>query len=79
MITKEKVEQSRSFTSNDRCDSCGAQAYVYVAGISGELMFCGHHYNKIINDQEGYKKMMGFMITIIDNRFELEKKPDLDE
>jgi hypothetical protein len=33
-------------TTADRCDSCGAQAYVQVRGISGELMFCSHHYNK---------------------------------
>lgn len=30
----------------DRCDQCGAQAYVLVRLISGELMFCGHHFNK---------------------------------
>jgi len=79
MITKDKIQQARSFTANDRCDSCGAQAYVCVTGLSGELMFCGHHYNKIMNDQEGYKKMMGFMISVIDNRSALEKKPDVDE
>jgi hypothetical protein len=29
----------------DRCDRCGAQAYVRVALLSGgELLFCGHHY-----------------------------------
>ncbi|HEY8458406.1 MAG TPA: hypothetical protein VIL34_22630 [Actinopolymorphaceae bacterium] len=28
----------------DRCDRCGAQAYVRVSLASGgELMFCGHH------------------------------------
>ena len=30
----------------DRCDRCGAQAFIIAKGISGELMFCGHHYNK---------------------------------
>lgn len=37
----------------DRCDECGAQAYVAVAFESnaevdhpGELLFCGHHYAK---------------------------------
>ncbi len=29
----------------DRCDRCGAQAYVRVALLSGgELFFCGHHF-----------------------------------
>jgi hypothetical protein len=28
----------------DRCDRCGAQAYVQVELIEGaELLFCGHH------------------------------------
>jgi recombinational DNA repair protein (RecF pathway) len=32
-------------TSLDRCDACGAQAYVRAVLISGELLFCGHHWN----------------------------------
>lgn len=33
-----------SLTALDRCDRCGAQAYVRVMLTSGgELMFCGHH------------------------------------
>ncbi len=27
----------------DRCDRCGAQAFVRVVLVSGELLFCGHH------------------------------------
>lgn len=27
----------------DRCDSCGAQAYVRATLESGELTFCAHH------------------------------------
>ncbi len=30
-------------TALDRCDSCGAQAYVRVEMTSGELLFCAHH------------------------------------
>lgn len=30
-------------TAFDRCDSCGAQAYVRVTLASGELLFCAHH------------------------------------
>jgi len=31
-------------TANDRCDRCGAQAYVRVILLSGaELLFCAHH------------------------------------
>lgn len=32
-------------TAIDRCDRCGAQAYVRVSLLSGgELLFCGHHF-----------------------------------
>ncbi|MBJ7433558.1 MAG: hypothetical protein RLZZ441_93 [Actinomycetota bacterium] len=31
----------------DRCDSCGAQAYVRVRIRSGELFFCGHHASEV--------------------------------
>ncbi|NMR19372.1 hypothetical protein [Cellulomonas fimi] len=30
-------------TVADRCDRCGAQAYVRVLMPSGELLFCAHH------------------------------------
>jgi hypothetical protein len=55
----------------DRCDSCAAEALVKVTGLTGELMFCGHHYNKIMDNPEGYAKMMSFMLTIIDEREKL--------
>lgn len=36
-----------SLTANDRCDACGAQAYVRVELASGgELNFCAHHARK---------------------------------
>jgi len=57
--------------TTDRCDSCAAEALVQVTGLNGELLFCGHHYNKIMNNPEGYKKMMSFMITLIDERDKL--------
>jgi hypothetical protein len=58
--------------ATDRCDSCSSQAYVKVIGNVGELLFCSHHYNKIMNNPEGYKKMMSFMIEIIDERSRLD-------
>lgn len=34
-------------TTAERCDRCGAQAYVRVVlDNGGELLFCGHHANK---------------------------------
>ena len=33
-----------TLTAADRCDRCGAQAYVRARLTSGgELLFCGHH------------------------------------
>lgn len=38
------VAPSPQFTALDRCDRCGAQAYVRVELSSGgELLFCAHH------------------------------------
>jgi hypothetical protein len=30
-------------TAGDRCDRCGAQAFVRAVLPAGELLFCGHH------------------------------------
>ncbi|QJC21684.1 DUF7455 domain-containing protein [Arcanobacterium buesumense] len=35
-----------TFTAADRCDACGAQAYVRVDMAAGSLMFCAHHARK---------------------------------
>ncbi|RGE19631.1 hypothetical protein [Leucobacter sp. wl10] len=43
----EEVEAAdRPLTALDRCDSCGAQAYVRVVLSGSELLFCAHHANK---------------------------------
>ncbi|MBT2500975.1 hypothetical protein [Curtobacterium sp. ISL-83] len=34
---------SNQLTAADRCDSCGAQAYIRATMASGELFFCAHH------------------------------------
>ncbi|RPF20857.1 hypothetical protein EDD34_1464 [Myceligenerans xiligouense] len=39
-VTTMTTEQ---LTAADRCDRCGAQAYVRVVLPTGELLFCGHH------------------------------------
>ena len=63
----------------DRCDSCNAEALVRVTGSTGELHFCGHHYNKIIDNPIGYEKMMGFMYEVIDERDKLIENKLKDE
>ena len=60
-------------TTSDRCDRCGSQAYVKILGSTGELLFCAHHYNKIVNNPDGYTKMMSFMYAVLDERERLEE------
>ena len=60
-------------TANDRCDAkeCGAQAYVKATGVTGELLFCNHHYENVVNNAVGYDRMMKFAFKIDDERAKL--------
>ena len=69
----EQEEQVWLLDATDRCDKCQAQAYVKIIGNVGELLFCNHHYNKIMDNTDGYNKMMNFMVEVIDERARLEK------
>jgi hypothetical protein len=53
-------------TAVDRCDVCDAQAYVQIKGISGEILFCGHHYSKACGE-----KLTAFAFDVIDERDKL--------
>ena len=72
-MLKSKSEEKEVWLldATDRCDRCSAQAYVKVVGRSGDLLFCGHHYNKIMDNAVGYDKMMKFAIEIVDERHRL--------
>lgn len=72
-IAQEVVEKEWLLKATDRCDSCPSEALVKVTGISGELMFCGHHYNKIMDNKDGYNKMISFAISVVDERHKLIK------
>jgi hypothetical protein len=37
------ITDNHQLTAADRCDSCGAQAYIRATMSSGELLFCAHH------------------------------------
>lgn len=38
------AEKTSALTATDRCDRCGAQAYVRAElSNGGELLFCAHH------------------------------------
>jgi 5-bromo-4-chloroindolyl phosphate hydrolysis protein len=81
MFTMIKEEEKKVWTLSpkDRCDSCNAEALVQVKGVTGELLFCGHHYNKIMNDPTGYTKMMNFMYEVIDERDKLIEDKSKEE
>lgn len=70
-MLKEETKAEWILSPKDRCDQCGAEALVQVTGLSGDLMFCGHHYNKIVDNADGYKNLMSFAITILDERDKL--------
>ncbi len=38
-----ELDPRHELTAEDRCDSCGAQAYVRVTMATGQLLFCAHH------------------------------------
>jgi hypothetical protein len=60
MEVMETVERQLKIV--DRCDRCGAQAFILVKGVSGELYFCGHHY------AANEKALIKFSYEIIDER-----------
>lgn len=39
----DELDSPYELSALDRCDSCGAQAYIRVTMASGELLFCAHH------------------------------------
>ena len=45
-MTTEVVSSKRVLTAQDRCDACSAAAQVVATFLNGELMFCGHHAKK---------------------------------
>ncbi|MGH3356528.1 MAG: DUF7455 domain-containing protein [Nocardioidaceae bacterium] len=64
------VAPSPSLTAEDRCDRCGAQAYIRVelAG-GGELLFCAHH------GREHADKLRTVALTIHDESERLVETP----
>jgi hypothetical protein len=42
----EDAKPAQTLNANDRCDYCGSQAYFWVNGINGDLLFCRHDFLK---------------------------------
>lgn len=65
------LAQGSALSAADRCDRCGAQAYVRVTLTSGgELLFCAHH------SREHAEKLRGIAVTIHDETNRLADIPE---
>ena len=64
----EDVKEVTKLVATDRCDVCGAQAYIRVQLDSGELLFCAHHGNA------NKDKLSPLVINWHDQSEELNKK-----
>lgn len=42
-MSDQAVLESAPLNALDRCDRCGAQAYIRATLAGGELLFCAHH------------------------------------
>jgi hypothetical protein len=73
MNTMVKLAEDYVLNATDRCDSCNAQAYVVVKGVTGELFFCNHHYVK------NEKALSKFAYEIIDERSKLIQPPSIGQ
>ena len=64
------VASGPSLTAEDRCDRCGAQAYIRVElSTGGELLFCAHH------GREHADKLRSVALNIYDESQRLAETP----
>lgn len=56
-------------TLADRCDRCGAQAFVRALLLAGDLLFCAHH------GREYNEKLAEQAILVDDQSERINKKP----
>ena len=69
-VTTAVAPGAAALSAADRCDRCGAQAYLKVELLSGgELLFCAHHARE---HGEALKALAG---TVIDETHRLAETP----
>lgn len=69
-VTTAVAPNASALTAADRCDRCGAQAYLRVELSSGlELLFCAHH------AREHDEKLRQVAVQVIDETHKLEGTP----
>ena len=66
----EQIERSDTLNNADRCDQCGAQAFVWAEVPNSEsgLLFCSHHFNR------AETKLRAFKLQIVDERWKINEK-----
>ena len=67
------VVEGAALNASDRCDRCGAQAYVRARlATGGELLFCAHH------GREHLPKLQDVAVDIHDESDRLHESTALD-
>lgn len=54
----------------DRCDRCNSQAFVWVNGVSGDLLFCRHHFLK--NEDT----IRSYAFEVVDETWKINQKSE---
>ena len=69
-VTTAIAPSPAALTAGDRCDRCGAQAYLRVElTTGGELLFCAHH------AREHGDKLREVAATVVDETHKLTSTP----
>ena len=69
-MTTAVAPSSPALTAADRCDRCGAQAYLRVElQTGGELLFCAHH------AREHGDKLREVAVHVVDETHKLGDRP----
>ena len=69
-VTTAVAPAARSLSAEDRCDRCGAQAYLRVElHAGGELLFCAHH------AREHGDKLRQVAVNFVDETHKLAETP----
>ena len=72
-MISELVEQKQwTLDTSHRCDVCNSQAYVQTLGVTGDLLFCVHHYDNIMRNEKAQEAMTQFAYQVIDEREQLD-------
>jgi hypothetical protein len=67
IMTEEKTDVLKA---TDRCDRCQSQAYFWVNGVAGDLLFCRHHFFKY------EEKLREYAFEIVDETYKINEKSE---